>query len=93
MESNILLISEESIKDRLINTRPTLTIDTKGLCCPYPSFEAVKYMSKLKSGEVLEVITDSEESAKDSIPTVCKRRNWHFIVIEEGNQWRLRIMK
>lgn len=92
-KSDILLISEESLRDRLINAKPVITIDTKGLCCPYPSFETVKHISKLGDGEVLEVITDSEESAKDSIPNVCNKRNWHFIVMQDGNQWRLRIIK
>jgi TusA-related sulfurtransferase len=92
-KSNILLVSEESLQEKLINAKPVLTIDTQGLCCPYPSFETVKHMNKLKEGEVLEVITDSEESAKDSIPNVCNRRNWHYIVIQEGNKWRLKIIK
>ncbi len=92
-KSDILLVSEESLIDRLINTKPSITIDTKGLCCPYPSFETVKHMSKLNDGEVLEVITDSEESAKDSIPNVCNKRNWHFIVIQDKDQWLVKIIK
>ncbi len=92
-KSDILLVSEESLIDKLIDVKPSITIDTKGLCCPYPSFETVKHMSKLNDGEVLEVITDSEESAKDSIPNVCNKRNWHFIVIQDKDQWLVKIIK
>jgi hypothetical protein len=29
-----------------------------------------------------------------SIPNVCRKRNWSFIVLQESeNLWRLRIMK
>ena len=88
-----MLVSEDESKE-LLNKEPALRIDTRGLCCPYPSFETVKSMSKIKDGEVLEVITDSEESAKDSIPNVCNRRGWRFVVIEEAdNLWKLRITK
>lgn len=70
------------------------SIDTRGMACPYPSFEAVKNMNSLNSNEVLEVVTDSDESALESIPSVCEKRKWEFLVIEEDNElWRIRIKK
>ena len=69
-------------------------IDTKGMACPYPSFEAVKAMNSLNSNDVLEVVTDSDESALESIPSVCEKRNWEFLVIQEDEDlWRIRIKK
>jgi TusA-related sulfurtransferase len=60
----------------------------------YPSFETVKAMHSLKTGDVLEIITDSDESALKSIPTVCDNRKWEFLVLEEEKDtWRIRIRK
>ncbi len=70
------------------------TIDTRGMACPYPSFESVKAMSTLDGETCVDIITDSEESAFKSIPSVCERRKWDFIVFENGQDiWRIRIHK
>jgi TusA-related sulfurtransferase len=70
------------------------SVDTRGMACPYPSFEAVKAINPLKAGEALEVITDNEESALESIPSVCTRRKWEFVVLEERKGlWKVRIKK
>ncbi len=71
------------------------TIDTRGMACPYPSFESVKAMSSLNPNDsYIEILTDSEESALRSIPNVCEKRNWQFIVSEEGKDlWCIRISK
>ena len=40
----------------------------------------------------IEVITDSEESAFKSIPSVCQKRKWQFLVLEKAkNLWLVRI--
>jgi TusA-related sulfurtransferase len=78
----------------LLQNRVAKSIDTRGMACPYPSFEAVKNMSSLDDNDVLEVVTDSDESALDSIPSVCEKRGWEFLVIEDDkNLWRVRIKK
>lgn len=41
------------------------TLDAKGLSCPMPIVKTKQYMSKLKSGEVLEVLTTDSGSAAD----------------------------
>lgn len=70
------------------------SVDTRGMACPYPSFEAVKALTQLKAGQTIEVITDSGESALESIPSVCQRRKWDFAVSEEGKGlWKVRITK
>ena len=73
------------------------TIDTRGMSCPYPSFESVKAMKAIdteKDGCCVEIITDSEESALKSIPSVCEKRKWQFVVLEESTGlWRVRIGK
>ncbi len=86
------LLLKHAEKD-IVNAEPAKRIDTRGMSCPYPSFEAVKALSSMKSNEVLEVLTDSEESALDSIPKVCERRGYHYAVVKDGDVWYVRIMK
>ncbi|MEX0763667.1 MAG: sulfurtransferase TusA family protein [Nitrosopumilaceae archaeon] len=70
------------------------SVDTRGMACPYPSFEVVRAMNSLNANDVLEVITDNDESALESIPSVCEKRNWEFLVVEEDKDlWRVRIKK
>ena len=69
------------------------TIDTRGMSCPYPSFESVKAMKSI-DGQCVDIITDSEESALKSIPSVCEKRKWQFVVLEEAlGLWRVTIAK
>ena len=78
----------------LLQSNPAKSFDSRGMACPYPSFETVKAMNSLNNGDVLEIITDSDESALKSIPTVCDNRKWEFLVLEEEkNTWRIRIKK
>ncbi len=37
---------------------PTATIDVRGEICPYPDIKTRKKVKEMKSGEVLEVLTD-----------------------------------
>ena len=71
------------------------TTDTRGMSCPYPSFESVKAMKaieKEKDDYCVEIITDSEESALKSIPSVCEKRKWQYVVLEDAlGLWRIRI--
>lgn len=82
--------STDLLQDNLVKS-----FDSRGMACPYPSFETVKAMGSLNTGDVLEIITDSDESALKSIPTVCDNRKWEFLVLEEESKdtWRIRIRK
>ena len=81
-------------KTDLFQAQVDKQLDTRGMACPYPSFETVKTLSAMPAGRCIEIITDSDESALKSIPHVCRKRNWSFIVLQESeNLWRLRIMK
>jgi TusA-related sulfurtransferase len=76
--------------DRLKSCKVSKSVDTRGMACPYPSFESVKD----NTDSCIEIITDSEESALKSIPTVCQNRKWKFLVLEEASDlWRIRIKK
>jgi TusA-related sulfurtransferase len=81
-------------KTDLFQTPVSKQLDSRGMACPYPSFETVKALSAMTTGQCIEIITDSDESALKSIPNVCRKRNWNFIVRQESDSlWRLRIMK
>ena len=78
----------------LLQSTVAKSVDTRGMACPYPSFEAVRSMNSLNANDVLEVVTNSNESALESIPSVCEKRNWEFLVVEEDKDlWRVRIKK
>jgi TusA-related sulfurtransferase len=91
-----IVISGTPDPDRLEKCEVSKSVDTRGMACPYPSFESVKAMSLPNddTDTCIEVITDSEESALKSIPTVCQNRKWQFLVLEEASGlWRVRIKK
>ena len=58
------------------------------------TLESVKAMNTIKPGDVIEVLTDNDESALKSIPSVCDKRRWEFLVLQEAEElWRVRIKK
>jgi TusA-related sulfurtransferase len=98
-ELRIVLDGSSSASDMLQKCKIMKSVDTTGMACPYPSFESVKAMSLLDNDNnnangCIEIITDSEESALRSIPSVCQKRMWQFLVLEEAKgPWRIRIKK
>src|SRR5262249_17337791 len=87
-----IVINRSSID--LSKAKIAKSVDTRGMACPYPSFESVKAMNTIKPGDALEVLTDNDESALKSIPTVCDKRRWEFLVLQESKElWRVRIKK
>ncbi len=68
-------------------------IDTRGMVCPYPSFEAVRALSAALPGELIEILTDNEESALKSVPTVLGVRNVKCLVEAKEGYWVIRFSK
>ena len=60
----------------------TKKIDTRGLVCPFPAFEAGKLAQAAGSGDVLEILSNDEYTATTSIPSVLKIRQLPFAVIK-----------
>ena len=93
-QNKIVIKGSYTNVDNLLQTEDSKierTIDTRGMSCPYPSFESVKAMKSI-DGQCVDIITDSEESALKSIPSVCEKRKWQFVVLEEARGlWRVRI--
>lgn len=93
MLSELKIVINRSSID-LLKANIAKSVDSKGMACPYPSFESVKAMNTIKPGDVLEVLTDNDESALKSIPSVCDKRRWEFLVLQESKElWRVRIKK
>lgn len=72
---------------KLSDLLPSRSIDTRGLVCPYPSFETAKLASASLPGEVIEIISDDKYAAENSIPTVLRLRNFEYALFqrEDGN--------
>ena len=92
MERKAKIILTEG-SEELASLQPSKTVDTRGMICPYPSLMTVKALKDLKPGDVLEVLTDSDVSAKESIPTVLQQRGYRYVVLEEKDYWIIRAKK
>ena len=57
-------------------------IDTRGLVCPFPAFEAGKLALSAEAKDVLEIISNDEYTASTSIPSVLKIRNFDYSVVK-----------
>ncbi len=65
---------------------PTKKIDTRGLVCPFPAFEAGKLAQSAGLGEVLEILSNDEYTATTSIPSVLKIRQFDFAVVRNEDE-------
>ena len=88
-----IVMAGSSTPDLLQRSTIIKSVDARGMACPYPSFESVKAMSLLNDvNGCIEVITDSEESAFKSIPSVCQKRKWQYLVLEKAKDlWSVKI--
>lgn len=72
---------------------PDEVLDTLGLYCPVPVWEAAKRIKELKSGQVLEVLSDDEGIVED-MPVWCRRTGHEYLgLIQDGDQYRVRVRK
>lgn len=58
------------------------TLDCIGLYCPMPIVHTARKMKELRSGQVLEVVSD-DEGIKEDMPNWCKATGNEFLGIEE----------
>jgi len=63
----------------------TKSIDTRGLVCPFPAFEAGKLAQSAGPKDVLEIISDDEYTASTSIPSVLKIRQFDYAVVKNDD--------
>ena len=99
-QNKIAIKASDANVDNLLQTEDSKTgrtIETRRMSCPYPSFKSGKAMKSNKSGRdsyCVEVTIESDESALKSIPSLCEKRKWQFVVLEKAlGLWRVRIDK
>lgn len=61
---------------------PTYTLDMLGEPCPYPAIATLETMPTLKSGEILEVLSDCAQSI-NNIPVDAKNHGYTMLSIEQ----------
>ncbi|MDG6995112.1 MAG: sulfurtransferase TusA family protein [Nitrososphaerota archaeon] len=71
--------------ESLANLAPSKKIDTRGLVCPYPSFETSKLAGLAADADILEIITDDKYTASSSITSVLKRKQFDYLVLDNGD--------
>jgi tRNA 2-thiouridine synthesizing protein A len=66
------------------NNSPTKTVDVRGLFCPEPVFRTKIEMERLKTGDMLKIISDDPESEEDISRWV--KRNGHELLLINKTQ-------
>jgi TusA-related sulfurtransferase len=73
---------------------PAKSIDVRGQVCPYPIIETRKALKEVKSGDVIEVLTDNPETANETMIHLCTTKNYPFEKSEVSpGVWRFVITK
>ena len=72
---------------------PDETLDTLGLYCPVPVWEAAKAIRHMAPGQVLEVLSD-DEGIVDDMPVWCERTGHRLLGIrQDGEEYRVFVRK
>lgn len=61
---------------------PNYRLDLQGEPCPYPAVRTLEVLPELKSGEVLEVISDCPQSI-NNIPVDAKSHGYEVLEVEQ----------
>ena len=69
------------------------TIDIKGEICPYTMIKTRDALKTMDNGQLLEVVSDYAPAANETIPNMCRKKNYPVEVVEEGGCWRILIKK
>ena len=73
--------------------QPDETLDTLGLYCPVPVWEAAKQIRRMQVGQVLEVLSDDDQIVED-MPTWCRRTGNEYLgLTQEGDEYRAFVRK
>ncbi len=67
----------------LENVEVNFSVDARGSACPGPILEAKKGISKVKKGQVLEIMA-SDKGTRSDLPIWVKRSGHEFLGIIEG---------
>lgn len=84
---------DESIFDEEWAEKPSKVLDVSGEICPYPQLYTKRQLEKMRTNEVLEIITDHPPAVERAIPLLCAQNNYHLLVKKKGAVYILRIRK
>ena len=62
--------------------QPNYRLDLQGEPCPYPAIRTLEVLPELKSGEVLEVLSDCPQSI-NNIPLDAKNHGYLVLKVEQ----------
>jgi tRNA 2-thiouridine synthesizing protein A len=62
--------------------KPDETLDCRGLSCPMPILKTKKTISKMKSGQILEIFS-SDPGTKNDMPAFAQRSGHEFLGEED----------
>lgn len=68
-----------------MEVKPDKVLDVKGLYCPMPAVKTSMQLEKMKSGQVIEVITTDLASRRD-LPKWAEETGNKLLKIEIGNE-------
>ncbi|WP_372428933.1 sulfurtransferase TusA family protein [Archaeoglobus fulgidus] len=70
-----------------------VVVDARGSYCPGPLMEMIKTLKQVEVGEVVEVLSSDESSAKD-IPEWVKKAGHELVEVKkEEDYWRIVVKK
>jgi TusA-related sulfurtransferase len=69
----------------LFSTKPTVTIDLRGVTCPIPEIESKKAILNAKPFDVIEVLVDHPAAILYTLPEVARTFNCRYEVINKGD--------
>lgn len=73
--------------------KPDEVLDTLGLYCPVPIWEAAKQIQRMKAGRVLEVLSDDDQIV-DDMPTWCRRTGNEYLgLTQDGSEYHVFVRK
>lgn len=70
-----------------------ITLDVRGMVCPYPSFMTVKKLSEVNNNTVLEIICDKIESTLNSVIMTLDKRGYKYEIEESSDKFIIKIYK
>ena len=76
-----------------MNELADVVVDARGSFCPGPLMEMIAQIKQAQLGQVLEIWSTDEGSAKD-IPTWANKVGHEYLGTElAGNEWHVRVRK
>jgi len=81
---NSIYVNSSSLLE-LFKTKPSITLDLRGVTCPIPEIEAKKAILNAKPFEAIEVLVDHPAAILYTLPEVARTFNCRYEVINKGD--------